>query len=1105
MTQATTTTAKVAAVVAGLGMMLAASAFAFVPSSVHAQSASDLQAQISSLLATIQSLQAKLSATQGTTVTTSSCSFTRDLTVGSKGDDVTCLQNALIAKGFAIPAGATGYFGGQSVAAVKAWQKASGISPVAGYFGAKSRAAFGSTTTTTGGGTTGPVVTGNGLKVALSPTSPSGTVLVQGQGIGDLGDYVFSNPSSAPIQVNGVTFNRTGVSNDQTLNNVYLYNGVNRLTDSASVNNSAFSFTNSAGLFTVPAGSTYTVSVRADIATGTSGQQLGVSLVSVSSSGTLDSSVTFPIMSGYQTISAANLATVSFSSTALPATGSISPQSDYPVWQDTVSVSTNPVWLKALKLTNLGSIDASAISNLRLYVDGAQVGSALAQIASDRTISFDLSASPLNLSTQSHIVKVLGNITGGASRTFAFSIQRSSDALLVDSQLGQPVTPQVNSGNFTAVTSGTVTINSVGTTGVSVNKDPASPSQDVSVGATSIKLATFDMLASGENTKVNDLYVYVTTSIHAGGINNGKVFFNGVQVGSTKDIGEGSANVTDFNLGSSLVLPAGTQVTVDVYGDAQTATSTNLSNGETVKVTLRGTSSLSNAQGQSSLTSTNVPGSDVAGNTIMVSSSSLTATKYSGYGNQTMIAGSSNARIGSFTLAAGSTEGVTVNTITLDLAGYAGVTNFTLKDNATGAVIGSAISTPSSAGNSFSVNFAIPQNGTKTIDIYGNILSGASTQIVATLKGTTTTGTGAVTNINTPVSGDVTLQAISVGSGTLSVAVGASNPVASNVIAGAASLEVGAFTFSAVNSPFTVHKLQVQIPNGVASSVSSVMLKYKDASGVTQTATQALSLSATASSTASFTGLNFYVPTNDSSDVSVWVSTPTIANSAVSGAKIVVSLDHDTAFEAADQSGNSTTTPYTWTTDAYSAATTGYGTLVLRKSIPTFANQTVSGTTPAGGQAIYRFTVTSDPQGATEFDQFAFNVSTSTATAASLSLYDVTSGTAVQVGSTQQTNSSNVVKFSLSTTPQQVGAGQTKTYELRPGTVSSWTSGASLTVSLAQDTAYTPNDQASNLLSANNIVWSDRSATSHTTTTGDWTNGYLLKDFVSSVTSFSRS
>lgn len=66
--------------------------------------------------------------------------FTRDLTIGSTGADVTALQTWLISRGYSIPAGATGYFGTQTQAAVSAYQAANGIYPTAGYFGPITRA-----------------------------------------------------------------------------------------------------------------------------------------------------------------------------------------------------------------------------------------------------------------------------------------------------------------------------------------------------------------------------------------------------------------------------------------------------------------------------------------------------------------------------------------------------------------------------------------------------------------------------------------------------------------------------------------------------------------------------------------------------------------------------------------------------------------------------------------------------------------------------------------------------------------------------------------------------------------------------------------------------
>lgn len=133
--------AKIAAVVAGLALVF--STFA-VPA--QAATADELQAQINALLAQLQTLQGGSSASTG-------AAFTADMTIGASGAEVTRLQNWLISKGYAIPAGATGYFGAQTAAAVAAYQKAKGITPAAGYFGPMTRAAVNAEVGT--GGSTG--------------------------------------------------------------------------------------------------------------------------------------------------------------------------------------------------------------------------------------------------------------------------------------------------------------------------------------------------------------------------------------------------------------------------------------------------------------------------------------------------------------------------------------------------------------------------------------------------------------------------------------------------------------------------------------------------------------------------------------------------------------------------------------------------------------------------------------------------------------------------------------------------------------------------------------------------------------------------------------
>lgn len=99
------------------------------------------EAQLAALIAQLQALQAQAG------VTVSTGSFTRDLTLGSTGEDVRALQAYLNAHGFAVASTGPGSkgsetttFGSLTQAALAKWQASVGISPAAGYFGPKTRA-----------------------------------------------------------------------------------------------------------------------------------------------------------------------------------------------------------------------------------------------------------------------------------------------------------------------------------------------------------------------------------------------------------------------------------------------------------------------------------------------------------------------------------------------------------------------------------------------------------------------------------------------------------------------------------------------------------------------------------------------------------------------------------------------------------------------------------------------------------------------------------------------------------------------------------------------------------------------------------------------------
>jgi len=96
--------------------------------------------------------------TTGTPSTTAPASFSRDLTVGSRGDDVQALQRWLNDHSFVVTTSGPGsrgmestYFGPATKAAVMQWQASVGL-PATGFFGPLSRAKIGTSVIVTPGG-----------------------------------------------------------------------------------------------------------------------------------------------------------------------------------------------------------------------------------------------------------------------------------------------------------------------------------------------------------------------------------------------------------------------------------------------------------------------------------------------------------------------------------------------------------------------------------------------------------------------------------------------------------------------------------------------------------------------------------------------------------------------------------------------------------------------------------------------------------------------------------------------------------------------------------------------------------------------------------------
>jgi len=513
------------------------------------------------------------------------------------------------------------------------------------------------------------------VSVSLASSSPSSTTLVAAQGIGHLASYSFSNSSSSDVVVTKVILNRTGVSADTTLSNVYLFDGWVRMSDSATVSSGAISWNDSTGLFTIPAGSTSTVAVRADILTGTSGQTVGVSLDpdDVVYSGAYESTGSAIASAVHSIATVSGFGTVSFATSTTPSANSaLDPQDDYTLWNNTVTVGSNESLLTALRFRNIGSINAEDIGNWELYVAGVNYGDAVVEEDDNGYITFDLSADPVRMTTGTHTIKVLADIWGGSTRTVTVGMRNAADAVFVEEDYSQPILVQANSTTFSTRDAGAQTI-STGTLTFTKNTDSASG--DLIIGASNASLASFEVKATGEAMKIESLNFNTVdddsdTDMR---LRNGAIYVDGTQIGSTSVIcnddtttasactvvtGSG-ASYSTYTFGSQFVVYPGSPVTMEVRADVfDSSGSDGMAASDTLQLVIDFDGLSNNALRMTSGSYTELPGADTAGNTLTVRAGALQTAENTSYADQTAVAPKTGYKVGSWTVTAATTEAI---------------------------------------------------------------------------------------------------------------------------------------------------------------------------------------------------------------------------------------------------------------------------------------------------------------------------------------------------------------------------------------------------------------------------------------------------------------
>lgn len=1119
-----------------------------------AATTAELEAQIAALLASIQALQSQLNTAKGTT--SSSYTFTKDLTLGSKGDDVTALQQTLIDGGYLKVAAPTGYFGSLTKSATAAWQKAQGVSGT-GYFGPKSRAAYaamapstGIGTGTTGTGTTGTgTVTPSGFVITLASNNPAGATLPKGAS----GIAVLKFTVSGTGTLDTLTFKRVGIgaTGDFLSSGSFLYEGDTRLTSGKTINSTTHEI-QFASLGLAVAG-TRTFSLVMSIASGATASNM--SAFNLTGATGTPTPTKGTVAGNSFTIGGQAVGGVEIAGGATPTNPKIG-QVAAKVSEFTLTASsTEDIEISKIALTEGGTITNDYITNAVLKQGGNTLATA-AKIGSKDLLTFAL-ATPFKLEKgQQRTFEVYADI-GGNSRvddTIGFYIDNIADISGKGFLYGYAINPNIAT-TFDAVGDRQLTV-AGGQITITFNGPVAS---DVSLRGQDVTVYDFT-IASQNNIEIKNLRMHATTTGLASGdgFNDMKVWdvtANAVLTSAT-DI----TTSTDQTFTDTITLAAGQsrrfKVTVDVDPDNEDA------DDILVSLLVFNSTDIKNLDNNTNVTpsSSVVPNSTVAGNTqttrlptldVQLASTPTSQTYVKGVSGQALVGFSFRAtggdiRLDMLKITASSTSGT---------LGSGEMTNLKLYDGATQIGDTKSLAADSVVTTAFSASFTglnqtITKGTTKIYTVKGDIPSDAGAEdryyiyinaassvnlTIYDKDGNSATITGTTANSGNTVvttvkgSGDVTVTVT--GSSDTDSSVGGASE-AGIILAGKENT-LGKYNFLSTNEEMTINKMQILVvstnnataTSGAASDDVPTIKLYESYNGALTQIGNTAGYSVTASG--DFSGVAFI-------DSLGWkIPKDTTKTLVVKGVVSAIGQNGEGADQGTDVYAsimNQANSTYTFEAQGASAkdttitAATGYRKIVY-KTKPTFSTGTTQPTGLVSNlRGALRFKISADSSGEISWKKAVFQVAMQNATMSAASLTNVVlndintgalslasaySGTTSTAATTVTITNGNTGYVGIElTSEERVTAGATKEYELQLtfANVESTAGGSKATTKLYRY-EFNPLNATwySGVLGAlvsvdtdmnPNFVWSDLSNTGHTanvTTTADWANGVYVK------------
>ena len=867
--------------------------------------------QIQQLQAAIQQLQAAQGGASG--VPTTAYNFTRNLTVGSRGEDVKALQQYLNASGFKVaesgpgsPGNETTYFGNLTKAAVAKWQAANGISPASGFFGPLSRAKYASLVAAgaPGAGTgAGPVLPTTAY-IKAEVVGPAAATIPDGSLYNPVLKIKFS-AGKDPVSISSVTVTRGGFIANTMITGLSVWDDEgnrygNIVTALTSDGKATLSFGNSP--FVVPAGASKVMTIAANIDANADSGSVSFAVASAADikAGDLTVEGNFPLQGGTLTIvdGAASLANALVSDIAVGGTNSANAQSGAYTGNveigDTREVfklrinqanSKEAINLYRVVLYVAGNIvEATDVTNWKLYSPEGNV-LATAERPYDRYVTFNLATPYLIDKGLSKDFTVKADITDGSGRYFTVYVQNDYDILVKGVTTGVGIAILDSNGNSYSASDTQTNANTayfkMKSGSLAVSKATTSPSGSaLAPSSQNVILAEYNLKASGEKLEIRKMGIQVK---YAGLPLTGSLTVKDKATGETYlSISADTANLVvtstpdatsllnyQRDLSSYITLESGQTKTIQVLGTIP-ANATSSSNYQ-VYVGQFYTKRYSTNDFATLVASAN------AANTLSVGDVTLTIVKNTAFPNVNRVAGASNVKVAEFVFQASAVDDIRVTSISLDVTSSSNFQNLVVKyknDNNQEVQFGSTIGSPSDSGNVFSDTLDVLKNKTRVVSVYADVLSTATTTSVVSIAASGVSGYGVSSskNLTVPTS-PVAGQTITIAIPSLTIARDSAAPASKIVLAGKTNEELNRIRFTPSADSMTLKKLTLVLVSAstsqwdatstIAANLGTVSL-CKGSECVTGNV-----VSSDTSADVVFTGLDFSLPQDEDTVLTV--------------------------------------------------------------------------------------------------------------------------------------------------------------------------------------------------------------------------------------------